>query len=53
MSEILITTHGEEIRVHGQQLASLCSSVGGEMTAILALMAKDKGGWDDSRHVGD
>jgi acetyl esterase/lipase len=30
--------------VNGHQLASLGGSVGGEMTAILALMAKDKGG---------
>ncbi len=40
----LITAHGDEIKVNGQQLASQGSSAGGEMTAILALMAKDKGG---------
>jgi acetyl esterase/lipase len=44
MSETLLTAYGDEIRVNGQQLASLGSNAGAEMTAILAIMAKDKGG---------
>ena len=44
MSETRITANDDEIKVNGQQSASLESSVSGEMTAVLALMAKDKGG---------
>jgi len=44
MSETGITVNDDGIDVNGHQLASLDSSVGGEMTAVLALVAKEKGG---------
>jgi acetyl esterase/lipase len=39
-----VAAHGEEIQVDGQRLAIVGNSVGGNMTAAVALMAKDKGG---------
>jgi acetyl esterase len=39
-----VAAHGEEIRVDGKRLAIVGNSVGGNMTAAVALMAKDKGG---------
>ena len=39
-----VAAHGEEIQVHGSRLAIVGNSVGGNMTAAVALMAKDKGG---------
>jgi acetyl esterase len=44
MSETLLTAHGDEFRVNGQQLSSLGGSAAGEATAILVLMAKKEGG---------
>lgn len=38
-----VATHGNEIRVDGQRLAIVGNSVGGNMTAAVALMAKEKG----------
>ena len=40
MSETLLAANGDEIRANDQQLSSL----GAETTAILVLMAKEKGG---------
>ncbi|MBD2077156.1 alpha/beta hydrolase [Phormidium sp. FACHB-592] len=39
-----VAEHGEEIEVDGKNLAVVGSSVGGNMTAVTALMAKAKGG---------
>ncbi len=39
-----VAAHGQEIRVDGKRLAIVGNSVGGNMTAVVALMAKDKGG---------
>src|SRR5215510_5923073 len=39
-----VSEHGAEIRVDGKRLAIVGNSVGGNMTAVVALMAKDKGG---------
>jgi acetyl esterase len=39
-----VAEHGDEINVDGQSLALVGNSVGGNMTAVVALMAKDKGG---------
>src|SRR5579883_341581 len=39
-----VAEHGEEIDVDGQNLAVVGNSVGGNMTAVTALMAKAKGG---------
>jgi len=39
-----VATHGDEIEVDGKRLALVGNSVGGNMTAVVALMAKDKGG---------
>lgn len=38
-----VATHGKEIRVDGSKLAIAGNSVGGNMSAAVALMAKDKG----------
>lgn len=39
-----VAAHGDEIKVDGDRLAIVGNSVGGNMTAAVALMAKDKGG---------
>jgi acetyl esterase len=39
-----VAAHGEEIKVDKKRLAIVGNSVGGNMTAAVALMAKDKGG---------
>jgi acetyl esterase len=39
-----VAAHGDEIRVDGARLAIVGNSVGGNMTAAVALMAKNKGG---------
>lgn len=39
-----VAEHGSEIGVNGKNLAIAGNSVGGNMTAAVALMAKDKGG---------
>ncbi len=39
-----VAAHGDEIRVDSKRLAIVGNSVGGNMTAAVALMAKDKGG---------
>jgi acetyl esterase/lipase len=39
-----VAANGDEIKVDGNQLAIVGNSVGGNMTAAVALMAKDKGG---------
>ena len=39
-----VAEHGGEINVDGKRLAVVGNSVGGNMTAVVALMAKDKGG---------
>jgi len=39
-----VAEHGADIRVDGKRLAIVGNSVGGNMTAAVALMAKDKGG---------
>src|SRR5262245_6148224 len=39
-----VAEHDAEIRVDGKRLAIVGNSVGGNMTAAVALMAKDKGG---------
>jgi acetyl esterase len=39
-----VAAHGAEIGVDGSRLAVVGNSVGGNMTAVVALMAKDKGG---------
>jgi acetyl esterase/lipase len=41
-----ISAHGAEIGVDGSRMAVAGNSVGGDMTAALALMAKDRGGPD-------
>ena len=51
MSETPLSAYGDETAVNGQQLASLGSGARGEMTAILVLMAKDKGGPELEFHV--
>jgi acetyl esterase/lipase len=38
-----VATHGKEINVDGKRLAVAGNSVGGNMAAVVALMAKDKG----------
>ncbi|CAN7609230.1 alpha/beta hydrolase [Pseudoduganella sp. LjRoot289] len=38
-----VAAHGKEIRVDGSRLAVAGNSVGGNMAAVVALMAKDKG----------
>jgi acetyl esterase len=49
INEIYTTTkwvaeHGDAINVNGKKLAVVGNSVGGNMTAVTCLMAKDKGG---------
>ena len=39
-----VAEHGKEINVDGKRLAVAGNSVGGNMAAVVALMAKDKGG---------
>ncbi len=39
-----VSENGDEIGVDGKNLAAAGNSVGGNMTAVLCLMAKDKGG---------
>lgn len=39
-----VAAHGQEINVDGKRLAVAGNSVGGNMAAVVALMAKDKGG---------
>ncbi|MBP0596760.1 alpha/beta hydrolase [Herbaspirillum sp. LeCh32-8] len=39
-----VAEHGSEIKVDGKRLAVAGNSVGGNMAAVVALMAKDKGG---------
>ncbi|WDZ97780.1 alpha/beta hydrolase [Herbaspirillum sp. WKF16] len=39
-----VAEHGREIKVDGKRLAVAGNSVGGNMAAVVALMAKDKGG---------
>jgi acetyl esterase/lipase len=39
-----VAEHGDEIYVDGKRLAVVGNSVGGNMAAVVALMAKDKGG---------
>ena len=39
-----VAANGDEIKVDGKRLAIAGNSVGGNMTAAVALMAKDKGG---------
>lgn len=39
-----VAEHGDEINVDGTRLAIVGNSVGGNMTAVVALMAKNKGG---------
>jgi acetyl esterase/lipase len=39
-----VAAHGQEIKVDGKRLAIVGNSVGGNMTAAVTLVAKDKGG---------
>src|SRR5690606_7042531 len=39
-----VAEHGHEINVDGRRLAVVGNSVGGNMAAVVALMAKDRGG---------
>ena len=39
-----VAEHGDEINVDGKRMAAVGNSVGGDMTAVLCQMAKDKGG---------
>ncbi len=39
-----VTAHGDEIKIDGKRLGIVGNSVGGNMTAAVVLMAKDKGG---------
>lgn len=41
-----VSEHGHEINVDGQRLAVVGNSVGGNMAAVVSLMAKDRGGPD-------
>jgi acetyl esterase/lipase len=41
-----VAEHGDEIGVNGKNLAVVGNSVGGNMTAVISLMAKDKKGPD-------
>ena len=41
-----VAAHADEIKVDGKRVAIAGNSVGGNMTAAVALMAKDKGGPD-------
>ena len=46
-----IAEHGEEIEVDGKNLAVVGNSVGGNMTAVTALKAKEKGGPAIKLHI--
>jgi acetyl esterase len=46
-----IAEHGEEIQVDGENLAVVGSSVGGNMTAVTALKAKENGGPKIKVHI--
>jgi acetyl esterase/lipase len=39
-----VSLHGNEIGVNGKKLAVAGNSVGGNMAAVVSLMAKDKNG---------
>jgi acetyl esterase len=39
-----VAAHGNEIGVNGSRMAVAGNSVGGNMSAVIALMAKDRGG---------
>jgi acetyl esterase/lipase len=46
-----VAEHGKEIDVDGENLAVVGNSVGGNMTAVTALMAKEKGGPKIKVHI--
>jgi acetyl esterase len=46
-----VSEHGDEIGVDGKNLAVVGSSVGGNMTAVIALKAKEKGGPEIKLHI--
>jgi acetyl esterase/lipase len=46
-----VAEHGEEIEVDGKNLAVVGNSVGGNMTAVTALKAKEKGGPAINLHI--
>lgn len=46
-----VAEHGEEIEVDGKNLAVVGNSVGGNMTAVTALKAKEKGGPAIKLHI--
>jgi acetyl esterase/lipase len=46
-----VAEHGEEIEVDGKNLAIVGNSVGGNMTAVTALKAKEKGGPAIKLHI--
>lgn len=46
-----VSEHGDEIGVDGKNLAVVGSSVGGNMTAVTALKAKEKGGPEIKLHI--
>jgi acetyl esterase/lipase len=39
-----VSEHGDENNVDGKNMAAVGNSVGGDMTTVLCMMAKDKGG---------
>jgi acetyl esterase/lipase len=46
-----VAEHGDEIEVNGKNLAVVGNSVGGNMTAVTALKAKEKGGPNIKVHI--
>ena len=46
-----VVEHGDEIEVDGKNLAVVGNSVGGNMTAVTALKAKDEGGPEIKLHI--
>jgi acetyl esterase/lipase len=46
-----VAEHGDEIEVDGKNLAVVGNSVGGNMTAVTALKAKEKGGPNIKLHI--
>jgi acetyl esterase len=46
-----VAEHGEEINVDGNNLAVVGNSVGGNMTAVTALKAKEQGGPEIKLHI--
>ena len=46
-----VAEHGDEIEVEGKNLAVVGNSVGGNMTAVTALKAKEKGGPNIKLHI--